>query len=578
MEGDASHTAQRRDRGHAFVHCVHRASARPAGGTLADVRVPALSSAARRSDPSLARRLLSLQALVVLVVVLTATAVAYLDARQAVREAAEQETTAIVESLGDSPLVLDAVTGPDPTAVLQPYVEQVRADTGTSFITVLAPDRTRWTHPDPAEIGRPFRGTIAPALDGETFTETYTGTLGPSVRATGPVEDADGDVVALVSAGVTVEAIGEDLAAALPGILGTALVTLAVGALGSWALSRRLRRQTHGLSPGELARMVEYHHAVLHAVREGLLLVDGEQRVQLVNDEARRLLGLSGDPTGRPVGELGLAPELAAVLSSQRTAVDEVHVTGTRVLVVNQAPPRADGAAGTVVTLRDHTDLQALTGELDSVRSFAESLRAQAHEAANRLHTTVSLVELGRTQEAVDFATAELASAQQLTDRVVDAVGDPVLAALLLGKVATAHERGVRLEIDPATAVGATGLPAGDLVTIVGNLLDNAIDAALAGDPPREVQLAAEVADDRLELRVEDTGPGVREEDLPRVFERGWSTKDATGAPAGLGRGLGLALVAQAVRRHGGTLSVRPGPGAEFRVSLPLPVASEAGR
>jgi sensor histidine kinase regulating citrate/malate metabolism len=324
--------------------------------------------------------------------------------------------------------------------------------------------------------------------------------------------------------------------------------------------------------------MVEYHHAVLHAVREGLLLVDGEQRVQLVNDEARRLLGLSGDPTGRPVGELGLAPELAAVLGSQRTAVDEVHVTGTRVLVVNQAPPRADGAAGTVVTLRDHTDLQALTGELDSVRSFAESLRAQAHEAANRLHTTVSLVELGRTQEAVDFATAELASAQQLTDRVVDAVDDPVLAALLLGKAATAHERGVRLEIDPATAVGATGLPGGDLVTIVGNLLDNAIDAALTGDPPREVQLAAEVADGRLELRVEDTGPGVREEDLPRVFERGWSTKDATGAPAGLGRGLGLALVAQAVRRHGGTLSVRPGPGAEFRVSLPLPVTSGAGR
>ncbi|MGY1639098.1 ATP-binding protein [Geodermatophilus sp. SYSU D00742] len=534
------------------------------------MRVPAFLS--HRRDTSLARRLLLLQALVVGVVVLTATAVAYLDARQAVQEAAEQETTAIVESLADSPLVLEAVLGPDPTPVLQPYVEQVRADTGTSFITVLAPDRTRYTHPDTTQIGRPFRGTIAPALAGETFTETYTGTLGPSVRATGPVVDADGDVVALVSAGITVAAIGEDLAAAVPGIAGTALATLAVGGLGSWALSRRLQRQTHGLSPAQLARMVEYHHAVLHAVREGLLLVDGEGRVQLVNDEARRLLGVDGDPAGRHVSELGLPPELTAVLTQQRTAVDEVHVTGTRVLVVNQAPPRAgDRSAGTVVTLRDHTDLQALTGELDSVRAFAESLRAQAHEAANRLHTTVSLVELGRTQEAVDFATAELASAQRLTDRVVGAVGDPVLAALLLGKAATAHERGVLLEIDPATSVGETGLPGGDLVTVVGNLLDNAIDAALAGDPPREVQLAAEVTGGRLEIRVEDTGPGVAEDDVQRVFERGWSTKDAGGTPAGLGRGLGLALVAQAVRRHGGTVTVRPGPGAQFVVTLPLP-------
>jgi sensor histidine kinase regulating citrate/malate metabolism len=532
-----------------------------------------------RRDASLARRLLLLQALVVGVVVLTATAVAYLDARQAVQQTAEQETTAIVASLADSPLVLGAVTGPDPTAVLQPFVEEVRADTGTSFITVLAPDRTRWTHPDPEQIGRPFQGTIAPALAGETFTETYTGTLGPSVRATGPVVDADGDVVALVSAGITVAAIGEDLAAAVPGIAGTALATLAVGGLGSWALSRRLQRQTHGLSPVQLARMVEYHNAVLHAVREGLLLVDGEGRVQLVNDEARRLLGLDEDPAGRHVGDLGLPPELTAVLTQQRTVVDEVHVTGTRVLVVNQAPPRAGNrAAGTVVTLRDHTDLQALTGELDSVRAFAESLRAQAHEAANRLHTTVSLVELGRTQEAVDFATAELESAQRLTDRVVGAVGDPVLAALLLGKAATAHERGVLLEIDPATAVGETGLPGGDLVTIVGNLLDNAIDAALAGDPPREVQLAAEVTGGRLEIRVEDTGPGVAEDDVRRVFERGWSTKDVTGAPAGLGRGLGLALVAQAVRRHGGTVTVRPGPGAQFVVSVPLQVPVGAAR
>jgi sensor histidine kinase regulating citrate/malate metabolism len=532
------------------------------------VRIPALVARSRPGEASLAGRLLLLQALVVLAVVLASSAVAYAAARSDVQRNAEQRTTAIVDSLITSPLVLEAVTGNDPTAVLQPYVERIRAKTGTSFITVMAPDRTRFTHPDPAEIGRPFIGTIAPALDGRTLTETYTGTLGPSVRTTGPVIDDQGRVVALVSAGITVAAIGRDLTAALPGIVGTAVATLAVGAVGSWVLSRRLRRQTHGLSPARLARLVDYHHAALHAVREGLLLVDDDGRVQLANDEARRLLEVRDDPAGRPIAELGLPAELTEALAGRRPVADEVFATGSRVVVVNQAPTRPGGrAGGTVVTLRDSTELQAVTGERDNIRAFVESLRAQAHEAANRLHTTVSLVELGRPQDAVEFATAELASAQRLTDRVVDAVGEPVLAALLLGKTAIAHERGVLLDIDPGTAVGPIGIPGGDLVTIVGNLLDNAIDAALQGDPPREVRLAAWEDAGRLEIRVEDSGPGLTEEQVAHAFERGWTTKTAT-SPSG--RGLGLALVQQAVHRNGGTVTCRPGPGAEFCVSLPV--------
>ncbi|HEY4626285.1 MAG TPA: sensor histidine kinase [Blastococcus sp.] len=542
------------------------------------MRNAAFSAKRREGGRSLAVQLLVLQALLLAVVIATSTAIAVREAQRAVRHNAEVRATAIIETLADSPLVIDAVTGPDPTAVLQPYVERVRGDTGASFITVFARDRTRYTHPNPAEIGQPFVGTIAPALAGHIFTETYTGTLGPSVRATGPIVGPDGRVVALVSAGTTLDTIGADLTRALPGIVGTGLVTLAVGTTGSWLISRRLRRQTHGLGAPALARMLDYYQAVLHAVREGLLLLDGERRVQLANDEARRLLGQESDPTGRHVRELGLSPDLTEALDGQQNTVDEVHVSGGRVLVVNQAPARpGKGAAGSVVTLRDHTELQALTGELDSVRAFAESLRAQAHEAANRLHTTVSLIELGRGQDAADFATAELASAQQLTDRVVGAVEQPVLAALLLGKTATAHERGVLLEIDPGTSVGATGIPGGELVTIVGNLLDNAIDAALAADPPREVQFAAWVDEDRLQIRVEDSGPGVRAEDVPRLFERGWTTKDGADAPPrGLGRGLGLALVAQAVRRNGGSITVQPGPGAQFQVSLPLRAPVEA--
>lgn len=527
----------------------------------------------RTRDASLARQILILQASVVAIIVLASTAVAYASAQRTAQRDAEVQTRSIVAALVNSPFVVEAVTASRPTEVLQPYAEAVRQESGTSFITVLAPDRTRFTHPDPARIGQPFIGTIAPALAGRTFTETYTGTLGPSVRATGPIMGADGRVLGIVSAGITLEEIGADLARSLPPIFATALVTLAAGTAGSYVISRRLRQQTRGLGAPVLARMLDYYEAVLHAVREGLLVLDGNRRVQLVNDEARRLLSLDGDPAGRHVSELHLSDDLTATLRRQERTVDEVHVSGGRVLVVNQGPARTSGSsAGAVVTLRDHTELQALTGELESVRAFAESLRAHAHEAGNRLHATVSLIELGRQQDAVQFATAELASAQRLTDRVVSAVEEPVLAALLLGKSATAHERGVRLEIDPGSAVAPTGIPSGELVTIVGNLLDNAIEAALAGDPPREVHFAAWVDDDRLEIRVEDSGLGVSEQQVPRMFERGWSTKTATDGSSAVGRGLGLALVAQAVRRNGGVISVRPVPGAPFSVSLPVHV------
>jgi two-component system, CitB family, sensor kinase len=210
------------------------------------------------------------------------------------------------------------------------------------------------------------------------------------------------------------------------------------------------------------------------------------------------------------------------------------------------------------VTLRDHTELQALTGELDSVRNFAEALRSQAHESANRLHTIVSLIELERPREALEFASAEMAAAQELTDQVVGAVREPVLAALLLGKVTQASERGVELVISANASVPEGVLPARDLVTIVGNLLDNAIDAAVAAPPPRHVSFSASASDGALLLEIADSGPGPDSED---VFQRGWSTKQA-------GRGLGLALVAQAVRRHGGSISI---DGSRFTVRLALP-------
>ena len=369
--------------------------------------------------------------------------------------------------------------------MLQPYAEHVRLDTSVDFVVVMALDRTRFTHPNPANIGKPFVGDLGDAPEGGVFTQEYTGSLGPSMRCVVPVMDGD-TVLALVSVGITIAQIDKQLRDDLVLILLAALVVLAVGLTGAWLVSRRLRRQTHGMGEREITRMYEYYSAVLHAVREGLVLLDDEDRVQLVNDEARRLLDLPDDVIGRSVHELGLPPGLVDAAVGETAESDDVYVAGEHVLVVSSSPASWEGReVGAVVTLRDHTDLQAVTGELDLVRGLTESLRSQTHEASNRLHTVVSLIEMGRPDEAVAFATEELHLAQALTDRVVGAVDEPVVAALLLGKTSEAAERGVELALT-GELPAESDVPPRDLVTVIGNLVDNALDA-VSGQPERRI-------------------------------------------------------------------------------------------
>jgi two-component system CitB family sensor kinase len=520
----------------------------------------------RRSMPgregSVARQILVLQLLVVLVVVVVAGALATYDARRDTRDHARDQAVDVAETVADSPTVRSVMRTSEPCDVLKPYADDVQADTEVDFVVVMRLDRTRCTHPDPKQIGKPFVGDLGGAPQGRVFTQEYTGTLGPSIRAVVPVR-SDGKVVALVSVGIKVDRVYVQLRRSLAAIGLAALVVLGVGIGGAWLINRRLRRQTHGMGEQEITRMYEYYRAVLHAVREGLLLLDSSGRVQLVNDEARRLLELREDVIGRPVSELGLPPALVTAVTGDTPEDDNIYLAGDNVLVVSSSPAYWNGnEVGAVVTLRDRTELVDVTGELDVVRGFSESLRSQNHEAANRLHTVVSLIELGRPEEAIAFATAELRIAQQLTDQVVGAVEEPVLAALLLGKTSQAAERGVELTITGDLRAGAGPVEPRDLVTVVGNLIDNAMDAVATSVERRvDVQVVGDA--ESVRVSVGDSGPGVSAEDAERMLERGWSTK-ATGS------GIGLALVGQVARRHHGTVSIGTSAlgGAELVVTL----------
>lgn len=528
-------------------------------------------------ERSVARQVLVLQLVAVLVLVVTALALATYDARSDIRASARDEAVSVAQAVARAPVVLDALGTDDPSELVQPYAEAVRVDTGVDFVVVMAPDRTRFSHPNPELLGKAFIGNLGDAREGEVYTEEYVGTLGPSIRSIVPVfasgptdvtEPVTEDVVALVSVGITLQQLDDLLVDEFWDIVVAAIAVLLVGVWGAWFISHRLRRQTHGLGEREITRMYEYYRAVLHAVREGLLLIDLDGRVQLVNDEARRLLRLPDDVIGRSLSELGLPPALVEAASGER-GPDEVYVTGDHVLVASSSTALWEGReVGAVVTLRDHTELQALTGELDVVRGLTESLRAQTHEAANRLHTVVSLIEMGRPEQAVEFVTGELQVAQMLTDQVVGAVGEPVVAALLLGKSAEAAERGVSLTVTGELSAGESIISTRDLVTALGNLVDNALDA-VSGRTDRRVVVHLEGSDTHVRLVVGDSGPGLTSEEAAHALERGWTTK----ADAGDGRGVGLALVSQVARRLGGSVTIGRSPlgGAELAVVLGRP-------
>jgi two-component system CitB family sensor kinase len=521
----------------------------------------------RSAGLSLATQLFLLQVSVVAFVLISGGVLTFLHARGDNEISARRRVLDVAQTLARSPDLDAAFREPDPARRLQPLAESVRHVTGVDFVVIMNPDGVRYSHPDPGRIGGLFLGHVEPALRGRPFTETYTGTLGPSVRAVVPVLGSDSRVDGLVAVGITRAKISEQILHRIPSLTGVIALGFGLAALGALLVSRRLRRQTLGLGPAEITRMYEHHDAVLHAVREGLLVFGRDRRLLLANDEAIRLLGLHSDDEGRPVTDLTLPGSLRELVASGRIAVDEIHLTDDRTIVINQAPALRDGRPlGTVTTLRDHTELKALSGELDSVRGFAEALRAQAHEAANRLHTVVSLIELNRAGDAVTFATAELAAAQELTDRLLSAISEPVLAALLLGKAAEANERGVEFLVTEDTEVVKIGVDSRDLVTLVGNLVDNAIEAALEAPPPRKVGVTVRADEKGTVVCVRDSGTGLDPGHVADAFTRGWSTKNASGTKS---RGLGLALVHQAVTRHGGTIDVTRDEGAVFTVHLP---------
>lgn len=516
----------------------------------------------------LAGQLLLLQLAVLAVVLVVVGAISVQQSTRAFEEERGSQLRSVAEYVATLPVVRTGLQRPGADQTLAPPVSRALALSAADRVSVTGPDGTILASSDSGTNGDPAPLGASDAPEGRGWSGEVETEDGGILAAHAPVLNADGDVLGLAVAEADYPSVRERLTLAAPDLLLFLGLGALLGVAGSVLLFRMVWRRTRGLRSSEIATLADHREALLVSIREGVIAVGTDGCVTTANDSARELLGLPDDVVGRHVSDLGLAAPVESLLLSEQESHDAVLVVGDRVLVFNQraAASRGEGI-GTVTTMRDRTELVSMQSQLSSNLSLTDTLRAQTHEFANKLHTISGLVQLEEYDEVVTLIGDMTRRRQELARHVSDRVADLPLAALVIAKASVADEAGVELVLADDSSLAA--LPAdvsADLVTVVGNLVDNALDACRSGVRP-QVRLELRSDAEQVTVEVRDSGPGVPDEVRESIFVRGFSTK---GDVAG-GRGIGLALVQLICGQRGGSvMTSREGETTLFRVALPL--------
>ena len=528
----------------------------------------------------LASKILAFQVAVVFAAVAVGGAASLWVAGHRLETQYEQRALAIAESTASIPAIHTGLLAGDSDGTVQSIAEGIRKSSGASFVVVTDRRGIRYSHPNRSLIGKPVDEDPSSVLAGHQYIGSQRGTLGDSARGKTPIWDR-GQVIGMVSVGYPAATVWSEVGSELPAVVLIMALALAFGLAGSILLSRHLKRETFGLEPWEIAGLLEEREASLQGIREGALAIDRGGRITLVNAEALRLLGLEHNPVGLKASQAVPPGRLQDLLSGRLPGKDQMVLAGPRMLVASRMPVIVRGEPiGHVITLRDRTELERLTSEPVGAAQLTDALRAQSHEFSNRLHTIAGLLELGHTEEAMLLIAESSGQSQEKEESLLDHVEDPVLRALLLAKTAVAAERGIDLRLEhgglPAAAspqLSTHPLEPQELITLIGNLIDNALDAAAQShESARWVRISLRRENGELVIQVHDSGPGVDPGIAERIFREGFTTKQKGSRQ----RGLGLALVQQVVQRHGGEVSVRNDGGAVVTVRLPSTVPSSA--
>lgn len=482
----------------------------------------------------------------------------------------EEKAKIVSRTVAKSHIVIDTLEGEVSTYAIQEYTNDIRTATNTMFVVVMDMKGIRKSHPNPNQIGKPFvGGDEKEALKGREYVSISRGTLGESVRAFTPIYNENGKQIGVAAVGISIESVEKALGRSNRNILTVTILGLLVGIIGAIILARYIKKTLLGLEPFTIAKILEERSAMLQSVHEGIIAVDNDSTITLVNKSALQIFkkaGLTEEPVGMKIHDYLPSTRLDQVLQTGNPELDEEqNINGVSILV-NRVPLIVNGeVVGAISTFRDKTELNQLAEQLTGVRTYAEALRAQSHEFMNRLHVILGMVKMKFYDELSDFIRSLVDYRNQELGSITQHIKDPVLAGFLMGKLSYAREENVDFSIGSDTIIPEPADPktTHELITIVGNLIDNAIEA-MRETEDKTLEVNLRYSSRWLTIEVLDSGPGIPEEFQREVFEKGFSTK-------GENRGYGLYLAAKSVKNLGGALTIdsKPMLGTEFHIRIP---------
>lgn len=478
----------------------------------------------------------------------------------------------VAELVAHSSEVVDALEKRD-TKVISSYVDmQLENLELVDYITVADNQGVRYSHPNPQMIGKTFEGgdEYRVVRLGETYVSEATGTLGKSLRAFAPVYDEQNQEIGFVSVGTLIERIEKAKHLAVFYIILIGFGGLFAGSIGAFLLANHIKRILLGLEPDEITKLYHEKIGILDAIHEGLVAIDQEGLITLMNDSALQILGfdkeeMKNQVIGRNVEEVIPNTRMISILSTKKAEFDDEQKLQDTVILTNRIPIMNRGQViGVIASFRDKTEVRKMAEELTGVKKLAWSLRAQNHEFMNKLHTIAGLIQLEEYEEALQFISDVARIRMEVSHILTNQIKDSSISALLLAKYNKAEECRIKLTIDENSRLSRLpeGMNAQDLGSVIGNLIENSLDE-VKNDGTGRIDIRIVEENQFLTIRVQDNGNGISPELGDKIFDQGFSTKEGQ-------RGCGLSIVKKIIEESGGTICFTSEKGVQWEIAIPM--------
>jgi len=476
----------------------------------------------------------------------------------------------IAETVAKLPVVIEELKYPPHEGEIQKQaLNIVDSSTDVDYVVVCNMDSIRYSHPNSQLIGEKFVGGDDKGIvtSPQRYISTGIGTLGVSMRALVPVFNAGNEQIGFVCVGTlrsSIQNAQQQLALSYIIYLCSGFFT---GIVAVIYLTGSIKESLLGLEPEELAKLYRENKGMMEALHEGVIAIDKDYKITLSNETARNLIGMESDFLGMDIRDIMPNSRLPYVVETRQAEYDREQNVGGKVIITNRVPIIEKGKVeGAVATFQDKTLLIQLVEELTGAKHLVEALRASSHEFMNKLHTILGLIELERYEEAKVFIQDIHKNQQELNKKLFHTFKDPIISGLMLGKFSVCKEQGIVIELSPQSHLEAIidGEMSHTLVTIIGNLIDNAMES-INKNKDHEGNILVNIVQEENEILIDvrDNGIGIEKENMDLIFNRGFSTK-------GEGRGVGLYLIKQELDRFEGSILVESQSDVTtFKVSIP---------